>query len=170
MDNSNLEQITEIAANFQLDGLPFSVELIPSGHIHTSYVLMVENGEGVFKYVLQQVNQEVFSQPDLLVKNFGLVSDHLWNKAISQGREPSKSVLTMVPAYQGGYLHQAGSGERWRMFDYINHTATYHTVENSHQVFQAGLAIGEFLNAMAEFPVEVLGETISKFSSHPHQV
>ena len=162
-----MRQIISIAENFKVEGKWVSAELLQSGHIHTTYLVKTQSNNGVRNFILQQVNQRVFPQPEGLANNIGLVLNHLQQQAILNQQDPAKFQLTMQPTRQGYFLHRDHSGEIWRMFDYIDHTATYQSVQNGNQVFQAGLAIGEFLNAMADFPVEDLIETIPDFHHTP---
>jgi Ser/Thr protein kinase RdoA (MazF antagonist) len=162
-----MRKIIDISANFQIDGKCISAELHRSGHIHTTYLLHTNNSNPGPNYILQQVNLHVFPQPDQLTENIQLVTDHVRQKAISHSRDPSRTALTMVPTSNEKFFYQDSDGHVWRLFDFIVGTRTYEAAQNGRQVFQAGLAMGDFLCLLADFPAENLFETIPNFHHTP---
>jgi Ser/Thr protein kinase RdoA (MazF antagonist) len=162
-----MNNIIEVSSNFQLDGECTSAEIHNSGHIHTTYLLHTNGSNSGPNYILQQVNQHVFPQPEQLTANIQLVSNHVRQKAIDRGRDPSRTALTMIPTRDGKLIYQDSEGRIWRLFDFIAGTCTYEAVENDQQVFQAGFAMGDFLGLLADFPAKDLYETIPNFHHTP---
>jgi thiamine kinase-like enzyme len=167
MENSLWEQLSEITENFQLNGVVSSAEVIESGHIQTTFLLVIDSSVRKRKFILQKINLNVFPEPEHLVNNSLLVLNHLQQKTKLKGGNSSKCSLSMLPSQNGGFLYQDQDGEFWRIFDYIENTDTYLTPSSRSQVFQAGKAIGEFLHALEDFPVSTLVEIIPNFHHTP---
>jgi Ser/Thr protein kinase RdoA (MazF antagonist) len=165
-----MQQIINISANFQLEGVCTQAELHRSGHIHTTYLLSTVSPHGGRQYILQKVNQNVFPRPDHLASNMQKVTDHIRHKALEIGRVPSRAALTMIPTLEGMCLHQDEDGAIWRVFDFIEGTTTYEIPQNEQQVYQAGRAMGDFLCLLADFPPDELVETIPNFHHTPSRL
>jgi hypothetical protein len=162
-----MQRIVDISTNFQIKGKCNYAEIHSSGHIHTTYLLGSDRSFSSLQYILQKVNQHVFPRPDQLAKNIRSVTEHIRRKAASLGRDPLRAALTMIPTLDDKFIYQHHEGGVWRMFEFIPGTRTYEEPQNSHQVYQAGLAMGDFLCLLEDFPAEDLVETIPDFHNTP---
>lgn len=162
-----MQQVIEISTNFQLSEKCDFAEVHRSGHIHNTYLLTAGKTLQSRKYILQKVNQHVFPNPEHLANNIQQVTDHIRRKAIIMGRDPSRLTITMVPTHQEDYHFHHIDGGIWRMFEFIGTTCTFEAVQNRNQVYQAGLAMGEFICMLADFPAAQLVETIPNFHHTP---
>jgi hypothetical protein len=163
-----MQHIIDISTKFQLNEECSYAEIHRSGHIHITYLLGTDGSASFPQYILQKVNNRVFPYPDQLAKNIKLVTKHMRQKAISNGRDPLRAALTMIPTLDQKFIHYQGNGDSiWRMFEFIPGTRTYEEAQNSQQVYQAGLAMGDFLCLLEDFPAEDLVETIPDFHNTP---
>ena len=70
--------IEEILKKFNIDGELIDVSKTGSGNINKTYVLTVKEKDGKNKkYLLQQINTKVFSEPYKLMKNIEGVTSYL---------------------------------------------------------------------------------------------
>jgi hypothetical protein len=164
-----MQYIVDISTNFQLSEKCTYAEIHHSGHIHTTYLLGANGSNSSPQYIMQKVNQSVFPRPGQLAENIRSVTEHIRRKAISLGRDPLRVALTMVPTMEDEFIHTDQDGSIWRMYEFIPGTRTYEEPQNKHQVYQAGLAIGDFLNLLEDFPTGDLFETIPDFHNTPHR-
>ena len=63
----------EVLKSFGLFPTEFSIERIGAGHIHQTYKLKGKEKS----FILQRINQNVFRNPEIIVSNLKLASDHL---------------------------------------------------------------------------------------------
>ncbi|MEN8241106.1 MAG: aminoglycoside phosphotransferase family protein [Chloroflexota bacterium] len=167
MQNPSTQQITAILDNFQLEGLFHEINPISSGHIHSSFLVTFNSVIDPQKFILQRVNTHVFPESEPLINNIRLVTDHLRKQVASRGKNSATCVVEMIPTQEGDFLLKQPNGDLWRMFTNIDHADTFELVENEKQVYQAGLAIGDFIFSLADFPVEQLIDTIPMFHHTP---
>ena len=62
------------------------------GHINETYEVLFKD----YKYVLQQLNAKVFYSPLGVMNNIRLITDHIKKKVVYEGKNPKRSVLTLI--------------------------------------------------------------------------
>lgn len=131
-----------------------SAEVLAGGLINRSWVATAQTGE---RFVLQQLNEQVFSRPEHVMENILRVTGHLRDKA--------ETTLNFLPLMEDSerYLHRDASGRIWRMCPYLENTRAEAKLTCPEDAETAGRAYGRFLKNMADFPAEDLHETIPGF-------
>ena len=149
----------EMIRRFSLEGTPIGCIPFGSGHINTTWLVVTSQPH---LYILQKVNTAIFRNPEGLMRNIMLVTDHLRKK------DPDpRHVLTLIPLKEGGFfIHEEGE-DLWRMYEYINGGVCLDKAETPADFRRSGEAFGNFQRQMADFPGENLIETIPKFHDTP---
>ncbi len=138
---------------FQLEGEIVSVKPYGEGHINRTF--LVETTKK--RYILQQMNTNVFPDSDGLMGNVCGVTEHLRKQGIE--------TLHVVPTKDGKSYYK---GECcFRVYDFIEHTVTYQKVSSEQVFFNSGKAFGEFQNFLAKFDASRLVEVIPNFHDTP---
>lgn len=149
----------EICGAFALEGRVESFAPFGSGHINSTFQVRTDAGR---RYILQKVNTAVFPDPEALMRNIILVTDHLRKK------DPDpRHVLNLVPVYTGGYSLDLGAEGFWRMYDFISGGVCLDRAETPEDFRLSGKAFGDFQRQMADFPAEKLSEVIPGFHDTP---
>ncbi len=145
--------LKEIANLFAIEGEVLSAEPYGSGHINRTALVVTTQK----RYILQQMNTDVFPDSDGLMRNVCAVTDYLNGKGVE--------TLTVIPTKTGErYL----KGECcFRIYAFIENTTSYQTVEDGRIFYNAGRAFGEFQNHLADFNAEGLVEVIPHFHDTP---
>jgi len=156
--------VMSVAEKFKIDGKVIGCCPIKAGHINRTFLVEVENDNGeISRYVMQQINDNVFKKPLEVMENMKNVTDFLKKKIISAGGDPVRETLCLVDSLHGDCYYIDENGKYWRMYCYIDKVHSYHIVENP-QIFEnAGWAFGNFQYQLRDFPAETLHETIEKF-------
>ena len=81
-----MNELFNVMAKFQIEGNLLSVEPYGSGHINVTYLAVTDKK----RYILQKINNNLFTAVDKLMNNIYLVTEHLKHKC------PEKTVLTLV--------------------------------------------------------------------------
>jgi Ser/Thr protein kinase RdoA (MazF antagonist) len=163
MSRTPSERVAGIAAGFRLGGDVVSVEPLGSGHIHETWASRVETGDGARRFVHQRINRSVFARPDQLMENIGRVTAHLREKIASEGGDPDRETLTVVPALDGASFLTADDGAPWRTFAFIEGTRSYDAPTGPEHAYQAGRAFALFQRRIADLSGPPLHETIPGF-------
>lgn len=152
----NLQQIV---SQFDIQGNVLEVKPLGNGLINTTYQVITEGDAP--NYVLQHINNSIFPDVEMLMKNIVAVTSHIRQKYEAAGVDDiDRKVLNFVPAKDGKYYYYDGE-KYWRVMVFIPDTVsqTAVTPESSYIV---GETFGNFQAMLADIPVE-LGETIKDF-------
>lgn len=147
----------DVVKKFNIDGKPTKLEPFGNGHINRTLLVTMDNGR---RYVLQKINDNVFKKPREVMENIFNVTEFLCNN----GEETLNFVRTtdgdMLSEFDGGF---------YRMYDMVENTTTYDTVDNAEVFKSAGAAFGNFQNKLSDFDASVLHETIARFHDTPNR-
>lgn len=162
------EHIAEIGAKFAIGGKFVGGEEIESGHINTTYLAAFEDQDGdVSRYILQRINEHVFTEPLTVMKNVARVTKHINQKVLRQKRDFGGQTLSLYPGRDGKDCIEGPRGGIWRCYNYIEGCRTYDVVENTRQAYQAAKAFGAFQDLVSDLPVEKVAVTIPGFHDTP---
>ena len=153
-------ELKDIVSKFDLKGEVLEISPLGNGLINDTY--KVHTSEGAPDYVLQRINNSIFTDIDLLQHNIEAVTGHIRKKLEAAGEtDIDRKVLRFIPAKETGKTYVEADGKFWRISVFIPDTYTYETVTPEYS-YQTGKAFGEF-EAMLSDLQEPLGETIPNF-------
>ena len=156
-------QYEKIIRVFSLPGEIISVEPFGSGHINdTMRVVMNHNGENK-QYVLQRMNTEIFTNPQGLMDNVVKVTEYLKKIIMARGGDPLRETLHFYPTADGNMFYTDAEGQCWRMEDLVSGTRSYDMATTPQMFENTGVAFGQFMADLADFPAEELVEVIPNF-------
>mgnify|MGYP006072067607 CR=1 FL=1 len=162
------EMIKAISHEFAIAGEFLEGLEIDSGHINSTYLVVYETADGKrAKYILQRINNYVFKDPLMVMKNVEVVTRHINWKVLRVKKDLGGQTLNIYPARGGRSFAYGKNGGVWRCYNYIENCHTYDVVENSRQAYQAAKAFGSFQDLVSDLPVEEVAETIPDFHNTP---
>lgn len=155
----------EILGAFAFEGMPKNAERITDGHINNTFALTFESDSGkVKRYLLQELNTNVFRQPEALMNNVVGVTEFLRKKIIAAaGGDCERECLTVIPSKDSKPYFISSDGRFWRCFNFIENTYTLQKVESAESFAAAARAFGNFQCLLSDYPAETLVETIPNF-------
>lgn len=159
----SFEEIKEILESFSTAGTFVSFTPIDEGHINNT--LRVEfnvDGKSIF-HLLQQINTEVFKNPDELMANVDCVTSFLRDKVIAYGGNPERETLYCKPTRNGKKYIRDSKNRVWRLYNFVDNSFSYNSIESPDVFYKAGAAFGTFQKQLADFPIDSLYETIPDF-------
>lgn len=158
------KQLNEIASRFQLHGDFISGKPYGSGHINDTFAVYMNQGGVLVRYVLQRINHGVFTKPKQLMENIARVCEHnLKTCSDLDLPEPSRRVLTVIPARDGHPYVIDEENYYWRSYIFIENSKTYDSIENKEQAYEAAKSFGNFQKLLANLEGDRLHETIPDF-------
>jgi len=157
---NNLEQISN---RFQIEGEVTAVIPMCKGYInHTYRVETVKSDGQVRKYTLQRINDEVFKNPQELMENVALVTEHMSkNYRLPWGGDRIAN-QQIIKAKDGQNYVSDMSGD-WRLLTYFDSVHSYDIPESKEIFYYSGLAFGSFIKAMADLDSHRIHEVIPNF-------
>ena len=94
---------TSIIRHFHIPGERFDVTAVTAGHINDTYILTARDGRTA-RYVLQRINQTVFTDPPRMMDNIIRVTKHIRNKTQETDPAIASRQLTVIDTDDGaGY-------------------------------------------------------------------
>ncbi len=161
-----LHDLPAITAQFCILGEFVSAAPYGTGHINDTYCVVFNQGGHAVRYIFQRLNGQVFKQPLAVIENIQRVTDHIRGK-LAGARDPSRSVLTLIPTWDHRFWHCDREGSFWRAYIFIENARTYDQVQSAQQAFAAAKAFGAFQQRLADLPPPRLHETIPAFHDTP---
>jgi thiamine kinase-like enzyme len=162
------KDISEIGSRFAIDGKFVEGVEVESGHINTTYLATYRDGEGeLARYILQRINDKVFPEPLVVMKNIERVTRHINRKVFQKKRDFGGQTLNLYPGRDGKNCVEGPQGGIWRCYNYIEGCRTYDVVENTRQAYQAARAFGAFQDLVSDLPASQVAVTIPGFHDTP---
>ncbi|MBU1049459.1 aminoglycoside phosphotransferase family protein [Candidatus Bipolaricaulota bacterium] len=150
-----LQLLQEAAHAFRLSGAITRIEEHVAGLIHDTFIVHTSVSNRPRRYILQRINQEVFSKPSVLMENIEAVIRHVQRKAADEGRSPERAIPSLIYTSTGqAWLHIADTA--WRMMEFVEGTTTIELATDANQAREIGLVFGRFLEDLADFPTQEL--------------
>lgn len=131
-----------------------------NGLINDTYRIVLQ-GESKPRYVLQRINNAVFTDVEMLQSNIEAVTRHIRRKYEQQGvADITRRVLHFMKA-DSGKTYVFEDGKYWRMMDFIADSYTYEAVTPEY-AYCAGRSFGDFESLLTDLE-EPIGEVIPDF-------
>ena len=159
--------IEKVIKSFDIPGVLVFSEPYGNGHINDTHRITVESECGTKRYILQRINNNVFRNPEGLMKNYVAVTDYLNEMVISEGGDPEREALAIFRAKDGKNFVVDEHGKYWRLLRYIEDSMSYDMVERPEQFYESAVAFGNFQYMLRDYPAETLIETIPNFHNTP---
>lgn len=137
-----------------------AIQPLGNGLINDTFKIMIK-GQEQPRYVLQHINDKVFTDVEMLQRNIEIVTGHIRRKYEAAGlSDINRRVLHFVKADTGKTYVKEGE-EYWRMMDFITDSVTQEAV-TPQSAYDAGRSFGDFESLLADVK-EPIGEIIPNF-------
>ncbi len=154
------KKLKEMLSHFITEGVVDTILPLGNGLINDTYKITTKGNSP--DYVLQRINNAVFTDVDMLQHNIEVVTSHIRHKLEKQGEEDiDRKVLRLIPTDEGKTYFKDTDGKYWRVSVFIPRAKTFETV-NPEYSYDAGKAFGHFESMLVDVSEE-LGETIPDF-------
>ena len=155
-------ELNNIVEKFAVRGTVCEIKPLGEGLINDTYKVLTAEPDQP-DYVLQRVNDVVFPDVDMVMRNIAAVTGHIRKKLEQKGeKDIDRKVLTFIPLKDNAdKLYALVDGKYWRIMVFIPDAITKQAV-NPESSRAAGKAFGNFQAMLADIPVQ-LGETIKDF-------
>ncbi|MGH9017667.1 MAG: phosphotransferase [Acidimicrobiales bacterium] len=154
-DWSGLRPVLE---RFCLDGTPTGHDLLPGGHIHRNVLVTCPKA----RYVVQRVNDRIFSPVGLVLTTGERVSAHL----AARGRRGPE----LVPTTTGALSLRDGEGSTWRCFRFLEGTVGRTVPTGTDDAYRAAAALADYVTAVSDLPGPPLVPAITPFHGLDHRL
>ena len=156
-----MDQFKSIISHFAISGTVSEIKPLGNGLINDTYKVTTVEADA-HDYVLQRINDSIFTDVDLLQNNIEEVTHHIREQLVKEGADDiDRKVLTFVKTDEGKTYIKDGKNQYWRISVFIPNAITMDAV-TSETSYHAGKAFGKFEAQVADI-TDRLGETIPDF-------
>jgi len=156
-------QMFEILENFKIDGTIVHAERYGNGHINKTYLITTTQNE---RFIVQQINTNVFKNPTDVMHNIELVTSHLRKRNGIEKEDPDRGALEIIRTLQNKTYFKL-QDRYWRCYRFIEGAKTYEKITSPNQFYEVGTAVGKFQKYLCDFPIDELKITIPDFHNTP---
>ena len=164
-----LEQLAPIVGQFDLDGGIVSIQPLGNGNVNDTYRVRLQ-AEAAPDYVLQRLNTQVFREPELVISNMLVFTEHVASQLqkgspLLAGRR--WEVPRLVPSRVPGQHWVERDGCFWRMLSFLEAAECFETISDIGQAREVGHGLGLFHALISDLPVAQLADTLVGFHITP---
>ena len=158
--------LVAIAEQFALHGKVSSVQAFGNGNINDTFLVNLDSLEEQ-RFILQRINQQVFRQPQLIMRNMRTFTEHVRKRLQSNPLNRRWEVPRVLLTQDTQDYYQDADGSFWRAISFIKDTQSFDTMRDAEQAEEIGYALGMFHNLISDLPSEKLADTLEGFHITP---
>ncbi|QSJ15463.1 aminoglycoside phosphotransferase family protein [Nostoc sp. UHCC 0702] len=160
------DNLVTIADQFTLQGQVTAVRPFGSGNINDTFLVTLDASK-LQHFVLQRINTQVFRQPQLIMQNMCIFTEHVHNRLqhtpLSRRWEVPRVLLTKDTQDHW----RDADGSFWRAISFIEGSQSFDTMGDRSYAKEIGYALGMFHNLISDLSPEKLADTLVGFHITP---
>ncbi len=159
--------VKSIAEKFQLPSKVAQIREYGQGNINYTYLVNLEDEKS---FILQRINTQVFSQPELVMANMVILSEHIEQKLQEQPLTYDNrwECPSIILTQDGANHYICEEGNFWRIISFIDNSQCFETITNVKQAREVGYGLGRFHSLVNDLPVTKLADTLAGFHITPN--
>ncbi|MBD2453413.1 aminoglycoside phosphotransferase family protein [Nostoc sp. FACHB-87] len=166
ISQQSVEKLVGIAEQFVLQGKVKSVTAFGSGNINDTFLVTLD-GATPEHFVLQRINTQVFRQPQLIMQNMRIFSDHVYQRLQFTPLNRRWEVPRVLSTQDAQDYYINAEGDFWRAISFIQDSQSFDTMPNIEYAQEIGYGLGMFHNLISDLPPEKLADTLAGFHITP---
>lgn len=165
----SMDEIYKIAQKFNVSGPYLDYKKLNNGHINDTFLLRTKGRNSkTGHYTVQKINDKVFKDPYILMKNIERVSNCLKEKNRKKV-DSQRRFLNFLPSINGKYCYKV-NGAFWRVYKYVNNVKTYNAAESYNIAYEGAKTFGNFVKSLSDLPGDPLYNIIPDFHNTPKRL
>jgi len=147
--------LKDVLKTFGLNADLYTITQLGTGLINHTWKITDAKNEP--KFILQQINKNVFASPQLIADNIDNVAGYL------SKHYPNYLFVAPIAALNGDKLVKYDSKSYYRLFPYVKDSITITTVQNPDEGFEAAVQFAQFTGLLDGFDISALHYTLPGF-------
>lgn len=143
-----------------------NIEAFGNGNINDTFLVSLDSPNQKH-FVLQRINTQVFRQPQLVMQNMRVCTEHISDRVHHHPVERRWEVPRVLLTKDELDGFQAADGSFWRAISFIANSKSFDTLQNLEQAQEIGYALGMFHNLISDLSPEKLADTLEGFHITP---
>ena len=158
-----------IASKFDIAGRLVTVENLGEGNVNDTFLAIFRTTFSEQRIVLQRINRHVFANPEYIMQNMRVLTDHV-HKKLEEEADTSDRIWQLprvIPGKDGVDFVLDGEGEYWRAITLIASAHSYGQIQSVEHAYEAGFVLGQFQRVVSDLSVDLLHDTLEGFHITP---
>lgn len=151
-----------IFEHFDIAGTLVNCERYGEGHINDTFLWTVEDNGVVKRYIMQRINNRLFTDVEKLMRNIELVTAFCRESVIKNGGDPMRECMNIIYTKDGKSFFYEDDGF-FRVTVFIEGATTYQVVRKPQDFYESAVAFGKFAKLLADFDASKLYEVLPDF-------
>lgn len=156
------------AEQFKPQGQEIGIQSYGKGNVNDTFLVSPVDQPGP-AFILQRLNSRVFRQPQRIIHNLRVFTDHvrqvLQDESIAPGHRWEVADLLLTRDGQDHWIDPQGAF--WRALRFIDHSQTFDTIQNEEHAREVGWALATFHHLVCRLPIGKLTDTLEGFHITP---
>ncbi len=159
--------VKSVAKKFRFPSQVAQIREYGQGNINQTYLVNLDDEQA---FILQRINTKVFQQPELVMANMGILSEHIEQKLQEQPlTNGNRWEFPRILLTQDGSDHYiCEEGNFWRVISFIGNSQCFETISNVEQAREVGYGLGRFHCLVSDLTVTRLADTLAGFHITPN--
>jgi hypothetical protein len=162
-----LDNLFAVAEQFTLRDRVIDIREFGGGNINNTFLVTLD-AKGQKPFVLQRINTQVFHEPELVMLNMRIATEHIRRRMQQAPLDSGRrwEVPDVLLTQQGGDHWIDSDGSFWRAISFIN-GRSFDIIKDIHHATEVGYALGMFHNLLSDLPSGSLADTLKGFHITP---
>jgi hypothetical protein len=166
--HKTLGHLAAAADRFKSLGRLVDIREYGNGNVHDTFLVILE-AAGEEHFILQRINAQVFRQPELVIRNMSILTEHVCNRLQRIPVCGSRRWVTprvLLARDSRDYWIDPG-GAFWRAISFVDTAQSFDTIQDEDHAREVGYALGMFQGLISDLPTEKLADTLPGFHITP---
>ena len=163
-----MDRLTTIAQKFASSSPVKDVRAFGSGNINDTFLVTVADAAEPH-FVLQRINTHVFLQPELVMQNMRIFTQHIHDRLQSEVTNPERRWavprVLLTTGGQDGWLEPDHT--YWRAISFIDDSESIDIIKDIEHGREVGYALGRFHALISDLDPTQLADTLPGFHITP---
>ncbi|HIK30046.1 MAG TPA: aminoglycoside phosphotransferase family protein [Oscillatoriales cyanobacterium M59_W2019_021] len=160
------DKLVAIANTFTPDKNVTRVRPLGNGNINDTF-LATTASQPETSFILQRINTQVFRQPQWVMQNIRICTEHMRSRCQSTSSDRRWDVPVVFLTEKGQDHHIDADGSFWRAMSAIKNAESFDTIDDAERAAEVGYALGTFHRLTIDLPPEKLADTLEGFHITP---
>jgi Ser/Thr protein kinase RdoA (MazF antagonist) len=160
------DNLIAIANQFTLQGKVIDVRAFGSGNINDTFLVTLDSSKDN-NFILQRINTHVFRQPDMVMNNMRIFTEHVQKRLQVAPLERRWEIPRVLLTENAENYLQDADGSFWRAISFIKNSQSFDVMHDTEHAKEIGYALGMFHNLISDLQSEKLADTLEGFHITP---
>ncbi|RUT05736.1 hypothetical protein DSM106972_037430 [Dulcicalothrix desertica PCC 7102] len=160
------DNLINIADQFTQVGQVKDVRPFGSGNINDTFLVTL-NSMQQKNFVLQRINTQVFRQPQFVMQNMRIFTEHVSQRLQNTSLNRRWEVPNVLLTKDGQDHYTDDQGLFWRAISFIEASESFNVMHDAEQAREIGYALGMFHNLISDLSPQKLADTLEGFHITP---